>query len=70
MYLGDDTPFELTVLSADTTLDDILDRPGTGIHPVGAHGWMTLDGQMTVHVFDYASAHNCLYMQRFRNAYW
>ena len=70
VYLGDDTPFELTVLSADTTLDDILARPGSGIHPVGAHGWMPLDGQMTVHVFDYAPDHNCLYMQRFRNAYW
>ncbi len=68
VYLGDRTPFVLTVLHADTTLDDIREQPG--IHPLGAHAWRPLDGGLTVHVFDYTPHHDALYIRRRRNNYW
>ena len=70
VYLGDRTRFRLTVLDADTTLDDIADRPACGIHPVGADGWQPLDGHLTVHVFDYTPHHDSLYLRRMRNNCW
>jgi len=69
-YLGDRTRFRLTVLDADTTLDDIANRPACGIHPVGADGWLPLDGHLTVHVFDYTPHHDSLYLRRMRNNCW
>ena len=70
VYLGDRTRFRLTVLDADTTLHDIADRPACGIHPVGAHAWLPLDGHLTVHVFDYIPHNDSLYLRRHRNNHW
>jgi hypothetical protein len=67
VYLGDDTPFVLTALYADTTLDDI--RVRWVIHPLGAHGWRPLNGQLTVHVFDYTPHHDALYIRHRHHNY-
>ena len=68
VYLGDNTPFQLTVLDPDATLDDIRDQPG--IHPLGAHAWRPRNGHLTVHVFDYVPHHDSLYLRRMRNNCW
>ena len=68
--LCDETPFQLTLLEAETSLADI--RARTGIHRTVTGHWVPPNGELSVHIFPtYCTDNtNSLFMRRYRNGYW